>query len=1396
MEEREDKDRIFMKNVQVLYNTNNTNKTNKTFNKTTEESSRTLPIYEWEEDNGFLLRVLFHCPHPSPILSWLRVDKMNSEEYQVWNALDIWYKNDVDHRWHSSNTIFRETFQYYEQKRIFSNEILFQSLVYALFLSSPSESEFVLEEAKLRQVLGRFFLPSEVPTVYQMQLWKKKGKQLQQQFLSQEKKWKHIRNLVSSSHFSTFQKLVAPSFTGIGKTKTEIYPDTRPLVNIFWNLKWSSLSLPWFGMAVLYTPQNSWVVMDNRRIRSLYDYPSILERIEVSKNQTFEERIDFYFLPFSFPLLFDQEEKEEEKEEEKDYWIVSLKKGQNNQKTELTTEDREENYRSLTRSSSFDPDDIFKWVGLLIDFSEETKAQKEIRDDGEKGYLEMQMFPRWNEFLFREYTMVSSFQSMFRLIDKFPTLENEMTFLFRFPPYYQPPTLLPFPTAFSIKNGKTPDSLLLSLLLPLPKTKIQVWIFYLTVWLYDFSLEKTQSSLLTFHQEFLSTLEISSSTRLLPVSSDNSNISNNFNNSNEISNTISSPPPSTGDLGKVYPELFVKPTYKRFVCQKKQQPVIVSEEEATSIPEDKKLLFPLETISTKHPIPPQLYTCPNPEYPYPVLSKIDAPLIPYPEVYAPCCAKTPHPDKNKEALRRMFPNITNNSNIKKKKKIFIPGSGVEESKEGYHNEEGNAAVPKIRENRIGKAHIIKSVGQLGSLPLALQQWLEWYDMKNEYLRIGHAHGWFSLLHAVEYWFTLWNRPYTPKSEEELRRILKSKILDSHEDLAIFKPYVPFYTEKNIRALWEAYFDQKIFLPLTMVAKAVEMVYQKPTWCTKIVLFYRDKQDTIYYIDSMNQTMRLYNQAESDSRKQFVVGIYVHYGGGMNTSGLRGMIRHPVCELMIYQQRIQKLKMFSFPANFLTFLQSPHSWYHKNALSYPKESPKDLKDKDRNNVKAYEMGPLGNISVLHFQFSEQVVSAFVCPGTYLSIPKNWTFLKQSPFYSVAPAFWKEFVKQTKSLFPQLYWKQIYIYEHSWYIVCVYEEVEIVFLVHAQKSWTTMTTKEQETFLELAQPISSQLYLCSSSFQIPFPFFHPFDQDKVSNDSWITPIKKELANIVKEIVLWRLTLYLKEYYQNNKIKWMMDGEPFRPIETFFHRHVRFHTKPMEAMFENLSQIRPVMHVEELSRRDFGVLEHPNTDSEKVILPSLTFWKKCVFQIEWFRKNISTMSPEKVDQFWNVSPLSIFIPSVLQSYLLLSLQYPECNVLSPKSFSRFSNWSSFKNLWNHTPLVFKSLFDRSLLSSLSPRKSNGVHVPFALNFAQENPYYPYFAWVYVMESKKEAIQQWWFWKRFSRMPVLPLDEELLSDPPSSENIENIEKIILPVSPENSLHYLLLPPVSYQRS
>jgi hypothetical protein len=62
--------------------------------------------------------------------------------------------------------------------------------------------------------------------------------------------------------------------------------------------------------------------------------------------------------------------------------------------------------------------------------------------------------------------------------------------------------------------------------------------------------------------------------------------------------------------------------------------------------------------------------------------------------------------------------------------------------------------------------------------------------------------------------------------------------------------------------------------------------------------------------------------------------------------------------------------------------------------------------------------------------------------------------------------------------------------------------------------------------------------------------------------------------------------------------------------------------------------------------------------------------------------------------------------------------------------------------------------------------------------------------MESKEEALQQWWFWKRFSRMAVLPLDQELLSVPPSSENLENI---ILPLAPENSLHYLLLPPLSY---
>uniref|UniRef100_A0A6C0D1A0 Uncharacterized protein n=1 Tax=viral metagenome TaxID=1070528 RepID=A0A6C0D1A0_9ZZZZ len=1343
-----------------------------------DKKTLSIPRYEMEEENEMNLRLLFHASHASPHLSWMSV-KQEKEKYQVWNAVDIWYKDNLVYHWQTSTTL-RERFEYYERQKIFSGEILFQSLIYVIYCESSSSSG--LDVPKLRQLLGKFFLSTEMPTMHQMDLWKTEEKTLFKKYQQQQKKWETIDRLASSSAFSSFQKTLFPQFIGSGPIRTEIYKDPRALETIFWELEWSAPSLPWIMCAVLHSKGTNWVVVDPSRVGDVTLAQPILESYLSSSSclHEKEEIIELFFLP----LLLNKDDFEKE-----NLTVVQVGKESNGltTKTKITVGEN----GSFPLSTSEIIDTVLQFINIPL------TTEKEIRDEGEKGQLDLSL-SFWDDYVFKEYAMTSCFQSMFRMIDKFPTLESDIGFLFRFPPYYSSPTLLPFSPNFSIKPLKK-DYLIMSITLstPLPKRMLNVWILFLSIMVFDFSQKTTRDRIQQFHQEFLENSQLEGVFPRFPQEEEEEE------KKEEDLEPRENIPPSTSDLGKVYPELFVKPTYKRFVCQKKQQPIIVSSEQAASIPEDKKLLFPLHRIETRHPIDPQIYTCPNPEYPYPVLSKITAPLIPLPHVYAPCCAKSPHPDKNKEALEKMYPEERRRENVRENL-----GGGVEESKEGYHeqdndnidnndnnenNEQKEEEDPMIRtrENRIGKSHIIKSVGQLGNLPEELRKWLEWYNMGNEYLRIGHTHGWFSMLHAAEYWFTMSNRPANPpQTEEELLPRWKSKILHEGADMSIWNAYVPFFNPSQIRALWEAYFEKKIFLPLTMVAKAVELFYEKSAWYTTLVLFYRDKQDQIHYIDPYFNTMR-YNMSETYSpRRQYVLAIYVHYGGGMNVVATRGVKVYPSCELIVYQPRIERNRMWSFPSDFVTFMQSPAPWYKNSALT-SSFSSRTFKTLSIEKV-IYELGPMGNVTVLHF---EENISAMVHPGTFLTPPPSWEYASHHhSFQSLSVKTFGTFLKKTEQSLGELEWKQVYIYEIWWFFVCSYSGVDMTFVLQSPKRFSDMTEEEKKIIFETIQSTYGKIYICESSSELLFSSWLSFLTPK---ERYIESLKKELATAMKDIVVWRTMIYLKEYYKNNQMAWRMDGEPSRPLDTFYRRHVRVNHQPLNTLMEKHQLFTPIVNIHDL--RSMGLVEEANSNSEKIMIPSFEFWKKCKYEIEWTRKNKTSMNPDKLEAFWNVSNQTLLLPSILQSYFSLSLQYPNCTVLPWKTFCRRILPRLSTDSWQTTPLFYGSLLSNDNIPKeyrTVKKYSHGTPIPFAWNFNKdENPYYPYFAWVYIYSSKEEATKQWWFWKQYQRMPLLPQDAPLLIETIETIPVPINEKILLPI-PDTSFFYLLLPPSSYPLS
>jgi hypothetical protein len=1333
-----------------------------------DQKTMIIPRYEMEEENEMNLRLLFHASHPSPVLSWMVWKKQSgvTEKYKVWNAVDIWYKDNLVYHWQNSTTL-RETFEYYERQKIFSGEILFQSLVYTIYKESPSSS--VIDVPKLRQLLGKFFLSTELPTLYQIDLWKTEEKKWYKKYRQQQKKWKTIDRLSSSSAFSSFQKTLFPQFIGSGPIRTEIYRDPRALETIFWELEWSGPSLPWIVCAVLHSKGTSWVVTDPSRIEDLTSAQPIFESYLSSCSNDMEDMMELFFLP----LLLNKEDVEKE-----NLLVAQVRKESKDSNPSsygtTTTITIGEN-GSFPLSTSEILEIILPFLNIPL------TSEKETRDEGEKGQLDLSL-SFWDEYLFKEYAMTSCFQSLFRMIDKFPTLESDIGFLFRFRPYYSSPTLLPFSPNFSIKPIKTEDHLLMTIVLltPLPKRTLEVWIFFLSVLLFDFSQKSVRESMQQFHQQFLENAHLD---QILP---------SRFREEEEDMEPRENIPPSTSDLGKVYPELFVKPTYKRFVCQKKQQPIIISSQQAALIPEDKKLLFPLHRIETRHPIDPQIYTCPNPEYPYPVLSKIAAPLIPLPHVYAPCCAKSPHPEKNEEALRKMYPEEqTTDINID----INI-GGGVEESKEGSEEEEEEdqrvATHPtmRTRENRIGKAHIIKSVGQLGNLPEDLRKWLEWYNMGNEYLRIGHTHGWFSMLHAVEYWYNRSNRPTeSPQTEEELLPRWKSKILHEGADMTQWNSYVPFFQPSQIRSLWEAYFEKKIFLPLPMVAKAIELFYQKSAWYTTLVLFFRDKQDQIHYIDSYFNTMRFNTSDAYSPRRQYVLSIYIHYGGGMNVVATRGVKVYPSCELIVYQPRMERNRMFSFPSDFLTFIQSPAPWYKNSALSFS-FSPLTFKPLSKERI-LYETGPMGNMTVLHF---EENISALVHPGTFLTPPPLWEYLpRHHSFQPLTPRTFPKFLKKTEQSIGELEWKQVYIYESWWYIVCSYSGVDLTFVLHTPKRFSDMTEEEKKMVLDTIQTTRGKIFICESSSEL---LFSSWLSVLPPQEGRLQSLKKELATAMKDIVVWRTMIYLKEYYKNNQMAWRMDGEPSRPLDTFYRRHLRVDEQPLKTLMERHQLFKPIVDIHDL--HTMGLIQEANSNSEKIMIPSFEFWKKCKYELEWFRKNMSSMDQDKIDVFWNVSPQTLLLPSILQSYLSLSLRYPNYTILPWKTFCRRILSRLSIDSWKTTPLFYGSLLSNNIPKEYRTVKkySHGTPIPFAWNFDKyENPYYPYFSWVYMYNKKEEAIKQWWFWKQYQRMPLLPQDALLLVEKIETIPVPINEKILLSI-PDTSFFYLLLPPSTYPLS
>jgi len=360
------------------------------------------------------------------------------------------------------------------------------------------------------------------------------------------------------------------------------------------------------------------------------------------------------------------------------------------------------------------------------------------------------------------------------------------------------------------------------------------------------------------------------------------------------------------------------------------------------------------------------------------------------------------------------------------------------------------------------------------------------------------------------------------------------------------------------------------------------------------------------------------------------------------------------------------------------------------------------------------------------------------------------------------------------------------------------LELTFVVQTDTPISQLSVKDQQLFFKEATFANKKhrFYVCKTSEELPLTFSSVLGEmkERTERDEWR---KKEIAVAVKDVTVWRVMLYLKEYYRNEPNAWVMDSEWGRPLDTFFRRHIHILPTAEENENENENERydklttqpwKPVMTVHEL--QSFKLLSKVNTPQEKVVVPSFSFWTKCRYEIEWARR----YSPEKLTMCWSLSPNFIKLPSILESYTSLSLQFPHCNVMSWKPFPPrlLPHLSSMS--WASTHLEQFSLKDKEHIpvSYLKVRKQFGILTPFLWNYSkEENPYFPSYALVYTCKDEKEALQQWWFCKKHQRM-ANTRDEPLpLPSSTEKEGEETLLSSIIRPIPDSSFYFLLLPPV-----
>jgi len=634
----------------------------------------------------------------------------------------------------------------------------------------------------------------------------------------------------------------------------------------------------------------------------------------------------------------------------------------------------------------------------------------------------------------------------------------------------------------------------------------------------------------------------------------------------------------------LYPMMFVKGLYS-VRCQKPMQPILVSEKEAASLPENSVLFFPPEP---KGEIMPEYYHCPNPKYPVAGLFPMDINGL---DVYinrAPCCFKS----------KRDVPDAARLASVRTR-----DDEDWQEAEEGG----GGGMIRSIGTGKETKDDItgdmlIKFMGQKGRInpPLIIRFFMA-IDPLAEYRRLGNQQGPSSLISCLLQRYNL-SENFTDSTVEEVREKM------ARDDRCV-QACLQENPGRNFEEVRKDMADPRLYFDPRRFYRACELYFQ-----VLLVVFTKPPKIQSTHAELLFPFSMRSHYTQQHPHRDHIVFVMEHWGGKTN---ILTKLSHPHNELLIYKPFTETNWRVDFTSSrVMGVLETTRLDFDASRLL----QPLDTKVWFLRKVVGQTVDPLGKVRVLHFKIGNDDSHPTILPGI-LDQPLPILDKEEGVTATEIPAI--SFSDSTKavSLSPSiLTFLQRF---HQWTRVRLHPDQKTLLWTVTQPRvfWRLSDTVAHSlslTFLlRLSQPLSSEVLRQRLAEHTVLQKDHPHLLRELEAIPTLPPsLLLPTIQMAPELTLQQLRSTAR--YQEKLARCLYDLS----VSCFAH-YLREHKIPMGAM-------DPDEILDSFKKRHILIdpqlappldrLIDPSTAVEtlyrekKIHMPHLDFWKRVAYNLRW--------------------------------------------------------------------------------------------------------------------------------------------------------------------------------------